>query len=283
MLSADTLGRMPNRTALIVGEALIDQFPDKSVVAGAPVHVAAHLASLGWRASLVTRLGRDPDGDAIAWALERRGIAVDYVERDDDLPTGRTVIGLDDRGGHTFDVLRPAAWDGIVGPEPVPPHDVLCFGTLPFRSPSCSHTIRRLVTLSTALIVVDLNLRPPWVAPGAVAYCVAHADVLKMNESELAAGAEVLGIAPDPHAFAEQGPTWVCVTRGAQGAQLVHRDGRKWETAGIATPVIDTVGAGDAFLSHLVDRLISGADPASALDTANSAAARIVGRRGGLG
>ena len=52
-------------TALVFGETLIDEHPGERVPAGAPLHVAAHLAVLGWRVTLVTRVGYDADGKAM--------------------------------------------------------------------------------------------------------------------------------------------------------------------------------------------------------------------------
>ncbi len=63
-----------SRRALLFGEALIDEFPDRRVVAGAPLHIAAHLASFGWEALVVARVGDDADGRAIRERLERHGV-----------------------------------------------------------------------------------------------------------------------------------------------------------------------------------------------------------------
>lgn len=257
-------------TALVVGETLIDEYPGERVVAGAPLHVAAHLVSLGWRAMLLTRVGRDTDGERIVTACRDLGIDPELIETDPTLPTGTTGITLG-TSGHTFDVRSPAAWDAIHGPDPVPAHDALVFGSLPLRHPTAAATVLRLAAASTGLVVFDANLRPPHVDRGALIWAIGVADVLKMNEEE----AGEIG-------DAAIGPAWVCVTRGAGGASLHHRDGRSWTAAAVATDVIDTVGAGDAFLAALVDGLVADDDPGAVLAAANRRAAGVVGRRGGL-
>jgi len=257
-------------TALVVGEALIDEYPGERVVAGAPLHVAAHLSALGWRAMLVTRVGRDADGDRIVAACHDLGIDTALVETDPTLPTGTTAITLDG-SEHRFDVRFPAAWDELQGPDTVPPHDALVFGSLPLRHHTAAATVRRLVAASTGLVVVDTNLRPPHLDRDALTWAIGVADVLKMNQHE----ADEIGTIPT-------GPAWVCITRGADGASLQHRDGRSWKVAGITTAVIDTVGAGDAFLAALVDGLVAGDDPGAVLAGANRRAAGVVARRGGL-
>lgn len=256
-------------TALVVGEALIDEYPSERVVAGAPLHVAAHLAARGWHAKLVTRVGDDPDGRRIVATCRSLGIDISLIEVDPSLPTGTTAIHLGPEGPR-FDVRFPAAWDLVEGPDPVPPHDVLVFGTLPLRHPVGAATLRRLVEASCGLVAVDANLRPPHDSPEAIAWAVGVAHLLKMNSSEAATIA-----VPD-------GIEWVCVTRGAEGATLQCRDGRQWEAPAAPSVVVDTVGAGDAFLAALLDGLIAGDDPGAALAEANRSAARVVAQRGGL-
>lgn len=253
-----------------MGEALIDEYPGERLVAGAPLHVAAHLAARGWQATLVTRVGDDADGRRVIATARGLGIDTSLIEVDSTLPTGTTAINVGP-DGHTFDVRFPAAWDAVAGPDPVPVHDALIFGTLPLRHPIGATTIRRLAAASTGLVAVDANLRPPHVSTETIAWVVNVARLLKMNADEA-------------HAFGEKpsGPEWVCITQGAGGASLRHRDGRSWSVGGIRANVVDTVGAGDAFFAVLIDGLIAGHDPREVLTEANRVAAKIVTRRGGL-
>lgn len=258
------------RTALVFGETLIDEYPTERVVAGAPLHVAAHLVARGWRAMLVTRVGDDADGRRIVATATNLGIDVSLVEVDRALPTGITAITIEG-AGHRFEVRHPAAWDLVTGPDEVPPHDALIFGSLPLRHPVAAAALWRLVDGSSGFIALDANLRPPWVEVAALIRLIGSVNLLKMNAEEAA----VLRERPD-------GPQWTCITRGAGGATLMHRTGRQWNAAGIPTNVLDTVGAGDAFLAVLVDGLITGKDPGGALAAANRAAVATLGRRGGL-
>jgi fructokinase len=47
----------------VFGEALVDQFPDRVVMGGAPFNVARHLAGLGFSPLMITRIGADPAGE----------------------------------------------------------------------------------------------------------------------------------------------------------------------------------------------------------------------------
>lgn len=267
--------------AIAFGEALIDEFPDRRVVAGAPLHVAARLTSFGWHSYLLTRVGQDSDGLDIAETLRLHGVDTSLVEIDDELPTGTTSIEMEGTR-HRFTIGKPAAWDAIEGPDPVPSHDILYFGSLALRDTRSRSTWERIVGPSTAMKVVDINLRAPHYDRDIIAKVTATADLLKANDHELEQMTSLLDLPSQPSALFELGPTWICVTHGADGSELWHRDGEHWSVGGIETEIVDTVGAGDAFTAAIVDALIGGADGADALDHANRYAAATLSRRGGL-
>ncbi|MEE9298630.1 MAG: PfkB family carbohydrate kinase [Acidimicrobiia bacterium] len=272
---------MTRYRALCFGEALIDEFPDRRVVAGAPLHVAAHLAALGWEANLVTRIGDDEDGRSITAALATSGVGLDHVETDPELPTGTTTITLTE-SGHGFTVNRPAAWDAILGPQTTPDVDVVYFGTLAMRDGRSRSALDRILGRSSARRVVDLNLRAPDYDAATVTRAVAEADILKLSDGEWPQVARLLEIGPSPEALLTLGPEWVCLTKGAAGAGLLRRGGGAWSAAAPETGVVDTVGAGDAFCAGLIDGLVGGGDPDRALVLASAAAASTLGGRGGL-
>ncbi len=251
------------------------------MVAGAPLHIAAHLASFGWEADAVARVGDDPDGRAIRARLERHGVGTSLLEVDPALPTGTAAVTFDRGSAHSFTLPHPTAWDAVEGPAVVPAHDVLYFGTLPLRDPRSRAALTRLLAAGGSR-VVDANLRPPDYDAERVGFAVAHADIFKASEEELPEIARLLGVPADPRALFVLGPEWVCITRGAAGAELHHRDGQSWDEPGAAVTVVDTVGAGDAFLAGLIDGLVPGGDGGRALRRASQAASAIVGQRGGF-
>ena len=251
------------------------------MVAGAPLHIAAHLAAFGWDARVVARVGDDDDGRAIRARLERHGVGTSLLEVDPDLPTGVARVALDAAGVPAFTLPAPAAWDAVRGPSPLPVHDLLYFGTLPLRDRRSREALTRLLAAGGRR-VVDANLRAPDYDAPRVRFAVTHADVLKVSEDELPEVARLLGVPADPRALFPSGPEWVCVTRGAAGAELHHRDGRSWQEPGERVPVVDTVGAGDAFLAGLIDGLFPDGDGAEALRRAVRHAGAIVAQRGGF-
>ncbi len=272
---------MSSRRVICFGEALIDVFPDRREVAGAPLHVAAHLASFGWDSRFVTRLGTDEDGRTIRAELERLGVDVSHVEEDPSLATGTTIITLD-ADGHDFTITRPVAWDAIDGPGSPGEADVVYFGTLAMRDHRSRAALDGLLAVCTGTRAVDLNLRAPDFDHATLRRAITAADLLKLSTEEWAAVSELLDVGGAPDALHNLGPEWVCLTKGPDGADLMRRDGGFWSVPAIRVEVVDSVGAGDAFCAGLIDGLLPDGDPEDALHRATVAAAATLGRRGGL-
>ena len=273
---------MNQPTALSFGESVIDIYPDRRVVAGSPVHLAAHLAHRGWEVTLATRLGDDPDAPEIREVLRRYGISEVAVESDPLLPTGSVTIYFNG-DGHSFHIHKPAAWDSLELLE-IPPADVVCFGSLIGRSPVARSALGRLLAQDFAMRVFDVNLRPPDVHLETLRRGLKAATVVKVGDDELAEVTRSFDVRPQVNSLFALGKDveWVAVTHGSQGAELWHRSGRSWSQRAAEVRVTDTVGAGDAFTAGLVHGLWHGVDGEEALAGAMSAAESILGQRGGL-
>ncbi len=270
--------------AVTFGEALIDVYPDHRVVAGAALHVAAHLAALGRETSLITRLGDDSDGALIRSTLEDQGVETSLVETDPELPTGEVTITFEGKV-HSFTIHGPVAWDAIAGPDELPAHDIFCYGTLAARDSRSRSALERLLVASRAPIrAFDVNLRPPDVFADVVRMGLSSATVVKVSEDELGDVAALLDFEAAPAAYFAGGHAirWLCVTKGERGAELHSRTGEMFSIEGPQVEVVDTIGAGDAFIAGLVDGLARGRDEASALEAAGAAAASTLATSGGL-
>jgi fructokinase len=271
------------RRALVFGEALIDSFPDKRVVAGAPLNLATYLAARGWTVALISRLGRDADGRRIFDELTRRAVDTSLLEWDDALPTGEVTVELAGET-HSFAIHEPAAWDAIRGPEHPPGADVLTFGTLAQRHARSRAALDRLLAGASGMLkVFDPNLRFPHVDREAVAGGLEAADVIKLNREEMGIVARLVGFQPTPRAYFEAATRlrWLCIT-DQSGAELHARTGGVWTAAAPPIEVVDTVGAGDAFAAGLIDGLCTNLPPQDVVDGGVAAAAEAVSVRGGL-
>ena len=273
---------MSQPTALSFGESVVDIYPDRRVVAGSPVHLAAHLAHRGWEVTLATRLGDDPDAAEIREVLRRYGISEVAVESDPLLPTGSVTIYFSE-DGHSFHIHKPVAWDSLELLE-IPLADVVCFGSLIGRSPVARSALGRLLEQDFAMRVFDVNLRPPDVHLETIRRGLEAATVVKISDQELAEVTRSFEVRVEVRALFDLGKDleWVAVSYGSRGAELWHRSGRSWRQPAAEVRVTDTVGAGDAFTAGLVHGLWHGIDGDIALAGAVSAAQSILGQRGGL-
>jgi fructokinase len=271
------------RRALVFGEALIDSFPDKRVVAGAPLNLATYLAARGWNVALISRLGRDADGRRIFDELTRRGVDTSLLEWDDTLPTGKVTVEIAGET-HSFVVHEPAAWDAIRGPDHAPIADVLTFGTLAQRHERSRATLDRLLVVAPGLLkVFDPNLRFPHVDREALVTGLGTADVIKLNREEMSIVAQLMGFQPTPREYFEAGSRlrWLCITEQS-GAELHARTGEVWCATAPPVEVVDTVGAGDAFAAGLIDGLVANVPPQEILNRGVAAATEAVSVQGGL-
>ncbi|MFD5212160.1 carbohydrate kinase [Streptomyces anulatus] len=246
---------------LVVGECVADivRLPDQAArvhPGGSPANVAYGLARLGHRAVLLTQLGPDGNGRLIREHLASGG--VDVRTDGSTAPTPSAAVTLDGSGqaGYAFDVswtLAPVA----VEPAPVHVHT----GSIGAVVEPGSTTVLDIVRAAraTATVSYDPNVRPALMGDHAAAVrrveeCVGLSDLVKASDEDL----EWLYPGEDPERVAARwlgrGPAVVLVTRGGAGALAVLPGGHITVQAP-EVDVVDTVGAGDAFMSGTLHAL----------------------------
>jgi fructokinase len=268
--------RVPRAEILCFGELLWDALPAGLFLGGAPFNVACHLSAAGARVAMVSRVGVDRLGEEAMRRAVSFGVATDLIQIDPELPTGFVRATVDDAGEARYEILAPAAWDAIDATDALLTRaqqaQCIVFGSLSQRQKMSRTTLERLWR-SKALMVFDINLRPPHEDVDAVRKSLQRADVVKINRTELTKLAEWYGLPrTERDAAASVAAKFscpvVCVTRGRDGAAL-WRDGEWTEHPGYEVEVRDTVGAGDAFLAVLLTGILAGTDSASILQNAN--------------
>lgn len=289
--------------ALVIGEALIDIVESNGsvlgeYVGGSPLNVAVGLSRLGRGVDFLTHIGEDVHGERIIDYLKSAGVQlVSGSTGDGRTPTARAVLDAAGAARYEFDI----DWQLSGTPEVATPLLVHTGSIATVLEPGCRATAALLDAYRmSATISFDPNVRADVVqdddiARGRIDRLVERADVVKVSEDDLRWVDARHSPEQIARAWLEVGPSIVVVTTGERGAFAVCRDGA------VSVParpvhVVDTVGAGDAFMSGLLDALWSrgllGADRrrelaaistdtlAGALQTAALAASLTVGRAG---
>lgn len=259
----------------------------RRTVAGSEANLAAGVVRLGVPARLVTTVGRDALGDAIARTLDNWGIDA-HVSRSD-LPTGTLVRDLAGTSPANAVHLRTGSAATEIGASQVnaawgPGIDaVFVTGITAVRSESARAAVERTVRLARdggALVVVDPNLRLRLGGHEqfreALSGLAGLIDIAIGDPAELA----LLTDANDPvSALLDSGCRLVVTKRGADGA--VATDGRsEFRVATRATSVVDTVGAGDSFAAGFLAATLQGGSVTDALELGSVVAARVVATAG---
>lgn len=235
---------------------------------GAPLNVAYHLEKLSASAGMISAVGKDELGQELRQLLESRGLNTDLIATHERLDTGTVGVELSPEGQPSYTIHEPVAWDEIPWSDTLEnaleQADALVFGSLAARSQANRSVLERLLS-GRVFRVMDVNLRAPYDDRNRVLALAKHANLLKLNEHELAllTGMETDGPWPEGKLAAVEALaaaahcSLICVTAGELGA-LLWKDG-DYHSAG--TPFVqvrDTVGAGDAFTAALVAGVLRG-------------------------
>lgn len=245
---------------IVIGEILIDRFPDYHRIGGAPFNFAFHLKQMGWPVRLITRIGDDADGHKIGRLLEKSGFNAEDVQVDPDHDTGRVDVTLDDDGIPLFDICEDAAYDHIdlsaVVTENSEPTDLIYYGSLVQRTRDGFQQVQQFLARQggATTCFCDINMRPPHILDEAIEPSLRHADILKLNDEELMTVSSMCN-GPEQAAEAVQ---WlmqtyhisaIALTRGAEGSTLFTQQHTVDAAPATVPHLVDTVGAGDAYAS----------------------------------
>lgn len=294
----------------VIGEALIDLVYQDSHTGGtdsylahpggSPFNVAIGLARLGQQAQLLARLSGDAFGRQLRAHAERNQVDLSLAVAAAEAST-LAVVSLDERRNATYDFYRTgtADWQWTQAELARIPHDVDWVHTGSLASwidPGASVIEARLAELTGAVISFDPNIRPALLGDRDEA--VARIERLVSLSTVVKASAEDLEwLYPDRDLSATLrrwhalGPAVVVITDGGAGAHAIGADAVPVTVPGRTVDVVDTVGAGDAFMAGLINalqrtRLVAGGGRPSAsqlepvIDEAILVAALTVARAG---
>ena len=252
---------------------------------GKGANQAAAAAILGAGVTFLGRVGDDGFGEPLVRALAEKGVDTSLVEEVPDASTGTAFITVTPDGENAITVAPGAnrrltvedvdAASGTIGEAKV----LVVQMEIPAR------VVRRAVEVAAANETRALvNLAPPFEVPQAL---LEKLDPLVLNEHEAAflLGKSVEGVDGALSAASELwnlGPRSVVVTVGEEGAVFSQSESAEHLTAP-RVEVVDTTGAGDAFVGALAARLADDAPMEDAVAYAVRAGAAAVTKEGAQG
>lgn len=279
--------KISNKKILCFGEVLWDMLPSGEKPGGAPMNVALHLKKFGLEVALASKVGKDEPGEKLLSFIGNAGLATHNIQRDDNLETSKVLVHIDGQEAR-YEICEPVAWDNInITPEltkEVENCGVVVYGSLASRNADTKQTLQSILN-SDVLRIMDVNLRPPYDNEALVVPLLKLADVIKLNDEEIVTIAswfdvqdentEVLmrWVAKEFNAMA------VCVTKGEDGAYLLHDD-LFYSHPGFKVDAQDPVGAGDAFLAGYIYSLLSDKTPENAIEFACATGALVASKAG---
>lgn len=279
---------MLNTTIICFGEILWDLLPTGRIAGGAPLNVTFHANQLGLNAKLISKVGADDLGKELVQFMDNIGVPTDLIQTDNTLKTGIVNVTLTDGGSPSYEIVSPVAWDNIQpddsAAEYVKNADALVFGSLACRTEQNKNTLLQYLE-HARLRVFDVNLRTPFYTQSLIEELLAKADVVKMNDEELALIAGWNDIGGDEKAQMESiknkfGIEVFILTRGKDGAACMDASGYQ-EHKGFRITVQDTIGSGDSFLAAFLSKYLQGNDALTCLAFGGAVGAIVATKQGG--
>lgn len=261
----------------VLGDAVIDLLPEEEgrllqCPGGAPANVAVGIARLGGNSAFIGCVGDDPFGTFLQQTLRAEGVDAQYMYPAAGQRTSTVLVSLDAEGERHFTfMVRPAA-DLFLTPDRLPVFQAnqglhLCSIALS-AEPSRSAALQAMQAVKQAggWVSFDPNLRSDlWSDANEMnallAQAFALADIIKLSEDELFTLTGCREVEPGIKQFtADYQPALLLVTCGSEGV-TVWQPQRLQHYPAPHVSVVDTTGAGDAFVAGLLAALAREANP----------------------
>lgn len=263
-----------------IGEVLIDMIPGQKglelkdvasftrVPGGAPANVASVVTSYGGNAALITKVGKDAFGDFLIDTLDIVGVDTTMVFRTDEANTALAFVSLREDGERDFSFYRNPSADLLLTKEEINEDwftsaDLLHFCSVDLvESPMKYAHVKAIESIKAkgGLVSFDPNVRLPlWKNHEAcrqtILEFIPKAHIVKISDDELTF---ITGISNDQEALQSlfRGDVQVVVfTKGSEGATVYTKQG-SYDSHGYKVNVVDTTGAGDAFIGGFLYQLL---------------------------
>ncbi|KAJ0100116.1 probable fructokinase-7 isoform X2 [Pistacia vera] len=273
-----------NPLVVCFGEMLIDFVPTvggvslaeapafKKAPGGAPANVAVGISRLGGSSAFVGKVGDDEFGYMLADILKQNNVDTSGVRYDSSARTALAFITLRADGEREFLFFRHPSADMLLR-EPeldknlIKKASIFHYGSISLISEPCKSThlaAMKMAKESGSILSYDPNLRLPlWPSEDAAREGIMsiwdQADIIKISEDEITflTGGDDHN---DDNVVLEKlfhpNLKLLVVTEGSKGCRYYTKEFRGC-VPGVKAKSVDTTGAGDAFVSGILNCLAS--------------------------
>lgn len=260
---------------------LRDAMPARYAFGGAESNVAIGVSRLGGRAAWAGRVGADSIGTMITRELRAERVAT-HATVDPDRPTALMLKEWTRPGFSRITYYRAGFAGSALSADDVPVDQIAAAAVLHVTGITLGlgggptgavHTAVAAARAAGRLVSFDVNHRAslwsdPQQAADAYRQIARRADVIfaGQDEAELLTGQRGLDAQLD--ALLEFGANHVVIKRAEHGAAWAGASGERLNLPAVPVAVVDTVGAGDAFVAGWLTDLCSGAGAEDRMRTA---------------
>ncbi len=289
---------------IAIGELLIDLISDKPgfpledqttfnrFAGGAPANFAVGIRSLGLSSGMITKVGNDFFGRFLIEKLKEVRVDITQIKLTDEYRTALAFVGLDKNMSPNFSFYRSPCADIMLNEQEIDENYIksaklLMCGTVSMADEPARSAIFKAIEYAKKhglQIACDPNLRDDlWHFKDPREHIF---RVLKDTDIFLPSISEAEFITGEKgerafEAILELGPSIIGITRGAEGATILTKDGT-FSAPSYKVDVVDTTGAGDAFAAGLVTGVLTNMPPEKIVYFANAVSALKITRKGAM-
>ena len=248
------------------GKKLVDVEKFHKKAGGAPANVTTALVKLGASAEFVGAVGKDSFGRFLIETLNRYEVGTSQVIEDEHLGTTIAYVSIDENGERDFEFMRGA--DGNISPQQIDFNafkdcKIIHLGSatalLGAQLYEVYQAFIEFANQHDKFISFDPNYRDALYHDKQelfVKHCkevIKHVDLIKVSEEE----GQIITGETDHHqmiaALHDLGAKIVTLTLGKEGSLVSIENTHKVES--IAVKMVDSTGAGDAFIGALLSQI----------------------------
>lgn len=237
---------------------------------GATANLAVAVSRLGLKSAFIGKVGDDHFGHFAKAELERENVDISNLMLDENHQTALAFVDLHKRGSEKYTFYRRESADMFISYNEINTKlidecKVFHFGSLTLiQEPSCEATINavKYAKRHNKIITYDPNFRSSlWKTPeeafDKMNMMVNYCDIIKFSDAEFQFMTNSDNLIRGVANLLKLGVKIVLISQGANGCVVASRKGIQ-QIPTHKIDIVDTTGAGDAFLGAFIYKILSG-------------------------